>query len=256
VTGDRDILVMNADGTGVVDVSNDEGTDFAPAWSPDGDSLAFRNDRTGNFEIFVMNADGSDQTNLTNDPGLDRQPAWSPDGSALAFGTDRTGNYEVFSMASDGSNQKNLTNHPAVDNQPDWGTGPLPPTGLLGSQTALSSNAAASTTSIAMVDVPGLTGLSVCAFDEISVTVSVQLTGKSVGFQVQMDDEAILQPGSIRFIPAGHKAAFSFTFIDRARMDSGTDMHVLDMQWNSPLGRKVTLLRGTLSVQYQDGVCP
>jgi Tol biopolymer transport system component len=84
VTGGTDILVMNPDGSGQIDLSNDAGRDFAPEWSPDGIRLSFRNDRTGNNDIWVMDADGSDQTNLTNNPAKERHPSWSPDGSMIA----------------------------------------------------------------------------------------------------------------------------------------------------------------------------
>jgi len=52
--------------------------DFEPAWSPDGNKIAFVSDRDGNREIYFMNAGGSGQTRLTNDPASDLGPAWSP----------------------------------------------------------------------------------------------------------------------------------------------------------------------------------
>ena len=65
------------------------GNDNTPAWSPDGQKLAFESERDGNSELYVMNADGSGQTNLTNSPRADRWAAWSPDGQKIAFMTDR-----------------------------------------------------------------------------------------------------------------------------------------------------------------------
>ncbi len=69
---------MNADGSGVTNLSNHRADDFGPAWSPDGSRIAFSSDRDGNFEVYVMNADGSGQTRLTDNPGIDTNPAWSP----------------------------------------------------------------------------------------------------------------------------------------------------------------------------------
>ena len=95
------------------------GRNFAPAWSPDGQQIAFErrlgrkkygpcNDcgRASTFEIWVMNADGSGQQRLTT---RGAQPGWSPDGQKIAFMRERDGNPEIYSMNADGGQQRNLT---------------------------------------------------------------------------------------------------------------------------------------------------
>jgi len=68
---------MNPDGSGVTRLIEDpDHNDAVPAWSPDGQYLAFFSDRDGNFEVYVMRADGSGQVNLSSDPATDRDPAW------------------------------------------------------------------------------------------------------------------------------------------------------------------------------------
>jgi alpha-tubulin suppressor-like RCC1 family protein/Tol biopolymer transport system component/subtilisin family serine protease len=82
-----DIFLMNPDGTGEVNLTNRQGSDYDPAWSPDGKKIAFVTLRgfDGKTKIYVMNADGTDPKNLSYSSNEDSAPAWSPDGTQIAF---------------------------------------------------------------------------------------------------------------------------------------------------------------------------
>ena len=69
---------MNADGTGLTQLTHNSDRDSVPAWSPDGRRLAFHSNRDGDFEIYVMNADGTGLTQLTHNSDADTAPVWSP----------------------------------------------------------------------------------------------------------------------------------------------------------------------------------
>lgn len=60
-----------------------------PAWSPDGQRIAFTSSRDGNNEIYVVNVDNSNLHRLTDHPANDFAPTWSPDGEKIAFLSDR-----------------------------------------------------------------------------------------------------------------------------------------------------------------------
>ncbi len=89
------VCVMNADGTGEVDL----GLGRAPDWSPDGSQIAFDAEYQScdpdtfpqTLQVFKMNSDGTARTRLTSSVCLDPDyssnfaPAWSPDGSRIVF---------------------------------------------------------------------------------------------------------------------------------------------------------------------------
>ena len=73
------IYLANSDGTGAGPLTSGD----APAWSPDGRSIAFhREDGVG--DIYIIRADGSGEKRIAVGG---RDPAWSPDGQRIVFST-------------------------------------------------------------------------------------------------------------------------------------------------------------------------
>ena len=68
-----EVYVMNADGTGVRNLTNDPAFDFESDWAPDGKQIAFTSDRSGGdlrFEgaaVYTMRPDGTQLRKLTDD---------------------------------------------------------------------------------------------------------------------------------------------------------------------------------------------
>ncbi len=77
-----EIFVMNTDGTGLQQLTENNFPDSTPRWSPDGTRIVFVSDSsgTGQYDVFVMNADGSNVTQVTHVPAGARaiNPAWRP----------------------------------------------------------------------------------------------------------------------------------------------------------------------------------
>ncbi len=76
--GNHEIYVMNADGSGQVNVTNSSAPDGWPAWSPDGTRLAFERQLGSQWQIFAVNADGTGLVQLTSSTANSARPAWQP----------------------------------------------------------------------------------------------------------------------------------------------------------------------------------
>ncbi|HEU0174323.1 MAG TPA: winged helix-turn-helix domain-containing protein [Blastocatellia bacterium] len=67
-------------------ITTTPGLDLFPAFSPDGDVIAYSSLRNGKFEIFARQlAPGGREIQVTSDGAQNLQPAWSPDGKLIAY---------------------------------------------------------------------------------------------------------------------------------------------------------------------------
>ncbi len=93
--GNIDIHVMNADGSGVVRLTDHPAPEQGPAWAADGESLFFTGERDGRGEIYRVWLADKRVERVTN--GINRaiMPATSPDGRYLAYAAQTIMNFQL-----------------------------------------------------------------------------------------------------------------------------------------------------------------
>jgi TolB protein len=111
----RNVWVVNTDGTGKKQVTTDGYDNSDPAWSPDGTKVVYSGMKDGNPELYVKAVAGGTVTRLTKTPTFEeRDPAFSPDGKKIAYdrggcATDATPGPCVYVMNANGTSPVNLT---------------------------------------------------------------------------------------------------------------------------------------------------
>lgn len=90
-----EIWIMNADGSGKTQITNNGAANFAPFWFPDSKRILFcsnvEDGKGRNFDIYMINTDGSGLEKITNYGEFDGFPMFSPDGKKLVFCSNRNG---------------------------------------------------------------------------------------------------------------------------------------------------------------------
>jgi YD repeat-containing protein len=78
----KEVYVMNADGTSQVRLTNELANDDSPSWSPDGSKIVFRSDRQRDCcdpsaQVWTMNSDGTGQSDISNDQVGNYSASWN-----------------------------------------------------------------------------------------------------------------------------------------------------------------------------------
>ena len=109
----NDIYVVDINGENLQQLTAHPAPDLHPAWSPNGQWIAFQSERDGDRTIYRMEVDGANPTRLANG----RRPEWSPDGQQIAFVSRQEDIEGIFIIDKDGENIRLLVE--GGDN-PSW----------------------------------------------------------------------------------------------------------------------------------------
>jgi Tol biopolymer transport system component/DNA-binding winged helix-turn-helix (wHTH) protein len=107
-SGNLDIWLAGADGTGRRQLTSEKGRDMEPSVSPDGRFVVFVSDRTGNSQVWRMGIDGSDPVQLT-DGFNGHVPQVSPDGRWVVYISLDAGKLSLWRVPFGGGEEAQLT---------------------------------------------------------------------------------------------------------------------------------------------------
>ncbi len=101
------LWIVGRDGSDARRLTSGPGTETTPAFSPDGNWVAFTGEYDGNPDVFVVPAAGGLPKRLTYHPAEDEVAGWTADGKNVLFLSARSSSYhfhgKLFSIAVDGS---------------------------------------------------------------------------------------------------------------------------------------------------------
>jgi TolB protein len=116
----QELYVMDYDGHGARALTAHKSICISPAWSHDGESIAYTGYWKGNPDLFGIKRKGGNSWTISNRQGINSAAAYSPDGKRIAFTMTTDGNAEIYVANADGSKPRRLTTNRAIDSSPTW----------------------------------------------------------------------------------------------------------------------------------------
>jgi len=128
--GNLEIYTIQADGSGLQRLTNNDAFDDSPALSPDGKQIVFLSARNDpypifpdfKYEIYLMDSNGENLRRLTQTEVGEDHPSWSPDGRKILFDADYNGDgyYEIYTLDVEDLKLTQLTDNKANDQFAEW----------------------------------------------------------------------------------------------------------------------------------------
>ena len=119
-SGARELWLMRWDGSEAQQLTNHRSIALGPAFSPDGQWLAFTSYLRGKPQLFALRPTQGYIKPVSTLPGVNSSPSFSPDGRRIAFAAGDDGNTDIYVTDINGATPERLTVTRAIETQPAW----------------------------------------------------------------------------------------------------------------------------------------
>ena len=112
------LWVADADGENPQSALSSAEPIISPAWSPDGNQLAYVSFESRKPVVYAHNISSGKRRLVANFKGSNSAPAWSPDGNSLAVTLSRDGGSQLFILSAAGGEPRRLMQSGGIDTEP------------------------------------------------------------------------------------------------------------------------------------------
>jgi TolB protein len=116
----KEIWVMEADGSGKRRVTNNGSINLFPAWSPDGKTLLYTSFKAGMSELFLLYRGNKPGARLIKTADEKYRGVWQANDGNIAAVVSREGNTDIYSVSTNGTAPQRLTESRAIETSPTF----------------------------------------------------------------------------------------------------------------------------------------
>lgn len=119
--GFKELYLCDADGGGLIQLTQDRSISLAPRWSPDGETIAYTSYLGGFPDVYTIHVPSGKRSRVAGFPGLNTGGAFSPNGREMALILSKDGNPELYIMDLRTRQLTRITHTPrAAEASPAW----------------------------------------------------------------------------------------------------------------------------------------
>ncbi|MDH5633232.1 MAG: Tol-Pal system beta propeller repeat protein TolB [Gammaproteobacteria bacterium] len=114
------LQIADSDGYGPVTAVTSREPLMSPAWSPDGNQIAYVSFEGKRSMVYIQEVATGKRERIAQFQGINSAPAWSPDGRRLALTLSKDGSPDIYIRDVATGRLERVTTHGAIDTEPAW----------------------------------------------------------------------------------------------------------------------------------------